>query len=216
MSARIIDPNAIRNIDSMFLDDLGGLKTVPASLYAETSVEERAVFGMRHGLYGFTTVEMIEFLQEKIGSRKAIEIGAGHGGLAKALGILATDNRMQERAEIRAYYEALNQPVVRYGSNVEKIDALDAVRKHKPEVVVASWVTHKYDPRNHAAGGNEFGVREEDIIANCETYIFIGNSKVHAGKPIWKLPHVKIQQDWIFSRAHNGSPDFIAIWGKNA
>ncbi len=210
----VLDPSRIRDISPLLLDEQGQLKVVPASVLAQTTREERALFGVRHAYYGFLTEELVAFLREFIGERTAIEIGAGHGGLARALGIPATDNRQQERDDIRAHYEMLRQPTIRYGHNVESLDAEQAVRRYQPQVVVASWVTHRYDPRRHGAGGNQDGVQEEDIIANCDAYVFIGNERVHAGKSIWALPHARQTPPWLYSRAGNGSPDFIAIWER--
>lgn len=210
----IEDPSKIRDLAPLVLDTQGQLKAVPAAFYANTTREERAVFGLRHARYGFLTVELIDYLKAFIGDRSAIEIGAGHGALALALGIAATDNRMQDEPQIRAYYAALSQPVIKYGANVEKLDAVQAVKKHRPSVVVASWVTHKYDPRRHEAGGNMDGVEEEEIIRNCDAYVFIGNELVHSRKSIWALPHEKLYPPWLYSRSTNGSPDFIAIWRR--
>ncbi len=217
ISHTFIDPTALRDLTPLLLDEQGLLKVVPASALASTSREERGVFGVRQGLYGFLTEELLAWLREFIGVRSAIEIGAGHGRLAAALGIPATDNRQQEDPQVIAYYRALNQPVIRYGANVERLDALSAVRKYQPQVVIASWVTHKWDPARHEAGGNQNGVREEEVIAGCEHYVFIGNESVHAKKSIWTLPHEKFHPSWLFSRAVNGSPDFIAVWpGANS
>src|SRR5690606_25860612 len=99
-----------------------------------------------------------------------------------------------------------------YGKNVEKLAAKNAVQKFRPQVVVASWVTHLYREDRHEAGGNMFGVDEEFILDNCEEYIFIGNTAVHASKSIWTRPHERHTPDWVFSRASNGSPDFVAVW----
>jgi hypothetical protein len=207
-----LDSNSIRDLAPAAP---GRPRVMPAAFYRGTSIADRAVFGARHGLYGLPTVELIDWLKEKINGRTAIEIGAGHGVLADALGIPATDNRQQEEPAVAAYYAAIRQPVVQYGKSVEKLDAAAAVAKYRPQVVIASWVTHKYLAERHEAGGNENGVTEEAIIAACGTYIFIGNSKVHAQKSIWGLPHSKIEPDWLFSRAHNGSPDFIAAHNQH-
>lgn len=208
----VIDPSKVRDLTPLLLDAQGRLKVVPASVLAATTREERAYFGVRHGVYGLLTVELLDWLREFIGGRSAIEIGSGHGRLAAELGIPATDNRQQEDPTIRAYYEALNQPVIRYGDNVENLDALSAVKKYKPQVVVACWVTHKWDPRRHEAGGNQDGVVEEKVIDACEHYVFLGNERVHAAKSIWSRPHVKETPPWLFSRSSNGSADFIAVW----
>lgn len=209
-----IDPNKIRDIAPLLLDEQGRLKVVDASVLAQTTREERALFGVRHAYYGLLTTELVEHVQSLIAGRSALEIGAGHGGLARALGIVATDNHQQSWPEIRAHYEMLRQPTIRYGENVLELDAAQAVAQFRPQVVVASWVTHRYDPRRHGAGGNQDGVCEEDIIRQCEMYIFIGNEQVHTHKSIWALPHEKIFPSWLYSRAVNGSRDFIAVWQR--
>lgn len=209
----MLDPRNIRDIAPAVLAAPGKPRILPASFYQGTTPQERALLGVRHGIYGLPTEELVAWVRERIGGRRAIEIGAGHGAFAEALGIPATDNWQQSNPSIAQYYAALKQPVVKYGNHVEKLDALEAVAKHKPQVVVANWVTHKYRPERHAAGGNQDGVDEEALIQSCEAYIFIGNRSVHAGKSIWSLPHEIIEPDWLFSRATNGTADFIAVWG---
>lgn len=206
----------VRDIAPSLLDEHGTLCVVPASVLSATTAQERLALGLRHGLYSYPTEELVAFLRERIGGRRAIEIGAGNGVLAKTLGIPATDNRQQEEAEFRAYYAARDRATVQYGDDVEKLDAAAAVKKHRPQVVVACWVTHRYDPRRPRAGGSVTGVNEEDIVQSCEEYIFIGNEQVHEHKSIWSLPHEKLAPSWLYSRAVNGSPNFIAVWRRDA
>lgn len=116
------------------------------------------MFGVRRGLHSFPTSELCEFLRERIRGRKAIEIGAGHGVLARQLGIPATDNRHQEDQDVRAHYARLGQPTVPYGDNVERLDAEAAVASYKPEVAIACWVTHRFDANRPEAGGSTTGV----------------------------------------------------------
>lgn len=207
-------PDNIRNIAPDVLDDDGRLKIMPASYWASTTQEERALFGLQHGIYSFPTEELVQFLTALIGDRTAIEIGAGNGVLSERLSIRATDNFQQRMPKYIERYRAMQQPTVPYGDNVEEIDANRAVRKYKPQVVIACWVTHKYDKRRHKAGGNEVGVKEEEIIAGCESYVVIGNEYVHEGKSIWNLPHQIIYPDWLYSRATNGTRDFVAVWNS--
>lgn len=214
MSQRSIDPHRVRDLSSDLLDEGGRLRVMSASYFDATTLDDRVVFCVRNGLYGLLTTELVDYLSPFVVGKKALEIGAGHGGLARALGITATDSRMQEQPEIQAYYEMLQQPTVRYGENVEKYDAMEAVSAYKPDVVIASWVTHKFDDARADAGGNVLGVDEEEIISSCKTYVFIGNEKVHQQKSIWRLPHRKITPPWLYSRSFNGSPDFIAWWGE--
>lgn len=214
MEAFAIDPTRVRDISSYLLDSHGRLRVTSARTLEATTAQERLLFGVRQGVYSFPTDELCDFLRARIAGKIAIEIGAGHGLLAQALSIPATDNRQQEEAEVQAYYQQIGQPTVRYGENVEKLDAASAVAKYRPNVVIACWVTHQFDPGRARAGGSVSGVDEASLIASCDEYIFIGNEHVHAHKPIWKLPHEKLTPPWIYSRAVNGSRDFIAIWRR--
>lgn len=216
MQITAIDPKSVRDISPLVLDASGRLRVLPADVYRGTTVLERARVGVQNGLYSFPTIELVERLRELIGGRSAIEIGAGHGVLAEALEIPATDSRMQEDPKIAAYYAALRQPTVKYGPNVEKLDALAAVQKYMPQVVIACWVTHKYDPLRPHAEGNQEGIEEEQIIANCDTYVMVGNTHVHRMKSIWSLPHHLETPEYVFSRAANGTSDFIAVWNRPA
>nr|WP_312379231.1 hypothetical protein [Delftia acidovorans] len=214
MDMYISDAARVRDISSLLLDRDGRLRVVPAQVLEGTTAQERLVFGVRHGLYSFPTEELCDFLGARIRGKTAMEIGAGHGALAKALSIPATDNRQQEEAAIREHYQQLRQATVPYGEHVVKLDAAAAVQRYRPNIVIACWVTHRFDPGRPGAGGNMFGVDEAQLIAACDEYIFIGNERVHAHKPIWAIPHEKIMPSWLYSRAVNGSPDFIAIWRR--
>lgn len=203
LGTRDLSPELIHN---------GSPIVAPAGYYACTSPEERAMFGHKNACYGFVTLELIQWLQKRIGTRTAIEIGAGNGVLAAALGIPATDSKMQTDPQVAAAYAGMGQPTIEYGRNVRRLNAKEAVKEFKPQVVIANWVTHLYRPIRHEAGGNMYGVNEEQIISKCEEYIFIGNEEVHAGKSIWDKPHEIIYPDWLYSRSVNGSRNFIAIW----
>ncbi|MNR71505.1 hypothetical protein D3C71_21330 [compost metagenome] len=210
---RVLDANT-RDLRPEVLDSSGRLKVMPASYYAQTTVDERAVLGLRTAAYVLPTLELVGWLKLAIGMRTAIEIGAGNGLVAESLGITATDSCMQEREDIALLMKAMGQRPVQYGRNIQRYSAEEALKKYKPKVVVACWVTHKFDERRHEAEGNMDGVVEEDVVANCESYIFIGNKHVHRNKSLWKQPHAYFEPPWLYSRAFNGSADFIAVWGK--
>lgn len=214
MDVYFTDAASVRDISSLLLDSNGRLRVIPSQVLEDTTAQERFVFGVRHGLYSFPTEELCDFLRARTLGKTTIEIGAGHGALPRALSIPATDNRQQEEAEFKTHYRQIGQPTVPYGEHVEKLDAISAVQRYKPSVVIACWVTHLFDPERPDAGGSMFGVDEEKFIAACDEYIFVGNEKVHAHKPIWGIPHEKLTPSWLYSRAVNGSRDFIAIWRR--
>lgn len=154
----------------------------------------------------------MEHLKALIGDRSAIEIGAGHGVLAQTLHIPATDSRQQEIPHYRTWITSMGQPPVRYGPNVIGCDAIQAAHEYQPDIVIGCWVTHRYDPARHWAGGNEMGIDEVELLRWCRRYILIGNEEVHRNKAIWALPHMIEYPPWLVSRAMNGSREFIAVW----
>lgn len=195
------------------LDENGILRVMPASFYRQFTPVELVVFCVRNGLYSLPTTELVDWLKCLAGDQVVMEIGAGNGVLAKALGIRATDNWMQTWPAMAAQYKLLRQAPVQYGEWVEQLDAHTAIAKHQPDVVLACWVTHKYREDRHELGGNMFGVEEEAVLSSCQTYIHVGNSQTHANKSIRQLPHRRYQFDWLVSRAMQPELNEICIWG---
>lgn len=208
-------PQHIRDIRPLVLDGDGRFRILPASFWKSTSVNERALFGHRTGIYAFPTVELVERLREIIAGRLAIEIGAGNGVLSQALGITATDSFQQTTEERQEIYQNNGFATVPYGPNVQKLDARQAVRVLRPKVVVACWVTHEFDRNKPWLSGNEGGVDEVDVLAHCEQYVFVGNSNPktkHTSKPIWRVEHTVERHPYLFSRSRSPERDFIAVW----
>ena len=208
-----LDPTKVRDIRSDVLDGQGRLKILPAAYWAGTTMHERALCAVRAGVYCLPTVELVARLKELINGRSALEIGSGNGILAEALGITATDNYQQDMAKYREHYIATGQTPIKYGVNVQKMNAYRAVRDHAADVVIGCWVTHKWDPQWPGRGGNEIGINEEDVLQNCKEYILIGNSLVHKDKPIWLREHTIEYPSYMFSRSfHVDSREFIAVF----
>jgi hypothetical protein len=208
----VIDTDGLRDLAPDVIDEHGLPRIMPAAYYAATTAAERGALAVRHGLYCLPTVELVTWLTDFIDGRKTIEIGAGNGRLAEALDIPATDAYLQDRPDVRKYYEAYNQPLIVFGPNVERLEAIDAIRKHRPQIVIAAWVTHRYDPHHHTAGGNMFGPDTDTILRQVGHYVLIGNDRVHARHPLWQRPHEIHHPPWLYSRAINDSPNFIAVW----
>lgn len=211
----VLDVAKHRDVTRDVTDETGRLKVMPAAFWAGTTMVERVLFGHKNGSYLLPTFELVDRLRDIIAGRPAIEIGAGNGVLAEALGIPATDSRQHELPEVAMQYQLCRQPTVTYGPNIEHLSAVAAVRHYRPKVVIASWVSRRYEPgdqaRGIAAGGNPGGVDESAIIEQCETYVLIGNQETHRLNKVWRYqPEVEFPP-YLFSRAGNGTPDFIAI-----
>lgn len=164
--------------------------------------------------YTIPTVELLTLLKELIGDTKAIEIGAGCGDLGWNLGIPMTDNHLQTRPDIEQMYAATGQPTIEYGKDVEKLEALAAVRKYKPHTVIASWVTHWINPNKPPPkeGGSAWGIKEGKMLNRIKRYIHIGSYAVHDIKPIRKRQYEIIDGKGIIISRSNREDDQIWIW----
>jgi hypothetical protein len=194
------------------LDNNNMLKLLESKAYNAISSNALRVWCHYHARYGLPTAELIEWLQERIANRKVIEIGSGAGDLAYHLGIPATDNRMQEWPDIKAYYRLTGQPPIKYPNFVQELDALEAVEQYKPDVVIGSWITQWIDPNLPAPpeGGNAWGIKEDKILATGCIYILIGNQKTHGSKKIMALPHEEFELPFLRSRA--SFPELNRVW----
>lgn len=210
--------NIAAKLAAELLDNDGYLKILPAAYYDKFPLDHLKLFCHYYARYGLPTVELAEFLKFFIGDRSALEIGAGCGDLGRALNIPMTDNFCQDWPEVKAYYALAGQPVIRYGKDIERLDALDAVKKYKPDVVIGQWVTHWIDPKfpPPPGGGSIYGVKEDLLLKECKSYIVIGNSDVHGHKPIRAINHMEVQNrhSTIRSRANDQSKNILYIWNE--
>jgi hypothetical protein len=208
----ILDPTTIPLPD--LLDDGGMLKLLPSSHYDAITSDSLRLWCHQNARYGLPTLELIGWLKYVIGVRLAIEIGAGSGDLSHHLGILGTDSWLQERPEIQEFYRLTGQPTIRYSKGVQRLDAEQAIAKYRPDVVVASWVTHWIDPNLPfpPGGGNIYGVDEGRIVDSGVTYILIGNETVHGTKKIFAKPHQEFNLPFVRSRASHPEKNRVWIW----
>lgn len=209
----ILDPNKITDISKQLLLENGKVKLLPYQEWLSYTWEDFRFFCHQHARYGIPTRELVELIKNIIGARSAIEIGAGAGDLGYHLGIPMTDSRIQEEGIVRAMYEKMGQPIIKYGIDVEKLESLEAVKKYKPQVVLASWVT-TFSPRETTFGSSPYGVKEKDILDLVETYILVGNLNFCGDKPIMKLPHSIIEAPHIISRSINKEGNRVWVWDK--
>lgn len=206
-----LDTKGVRDISGELLGHSGELRLFPTCHYHKYSWEEFRLFCHKYARYGIPTAELIEFLNKKIDNRSAIEIGAGAGDLGFHLGIPMTDSKIQQRPDVKFQYKVAGQPTIYYPNDMEKIEALDAVKKYQPQVVIGSWIT-TYSPVETSYPSSPHGIKEDKILPLVEMLILIGNDDVHGGKPILKQPHEKIYPSWLVSRAKNQSNNVIYIW----
>jgi len=206
----------LNKLDATCFDEQKQLKVMTPASYARWSRSDLAVWCNRRGLYCLPTHELVNFIRDQIDGRDALEIGSGNGCLGRAVGIRLTDSRQQELEHVEARYAQLGQPIVSYGPDVEKLTALEAVEKYKPTVVLAAWVTHKYDKTRPRNRGNMNGVDEGRMLDKkwVKRYIFVSHEHVHgvhARKPILSRRHETHRLPFLYSRSTNPL-DVVWIW----
>lgn len=198
----------------------GRAELVPSATLAAMPWLDLVMWCYATARYGLVTSELVDWLRPLLVGRKAIEVGAGQGDLGFHLGIHQTDSAAQVLADaglLKLAYIAMGQTPTDPPIDVERVDAATAVAKHRPHVVVASWLTQKYqagDERPPRVGSSVYGVNECDLIDSVETYIHIGNASVHGDKRALQLPHKVFEFPWLWSRSKNPTLNRIWIWGK--
>lgn len=153
----------------------------------------------KYGLYTMPTVELIDYFTNIIKGRNAIEIGAGLGVIGRSLGIPTTDSKLLARPEIKAYYESIKQPTIQYPNDIEELDALAAVAKYKPNVVIGSFIMHLWDEKTHT--GSDYGVDTLKLIQTVDEYYMIGSLDTHCNDPALKYLENTEQPDFLYTRA---------------
>lgn len=216
LSASVIPKANIHHVEKKLLNEEGYINMLPAAEYETITLNELRLFCFLHARYGLPTTETIMLIQSIIDGRTAIEIGAGHGDFGRCLNIPMTDSRLQEDEQIAAFYIMAGQPVIHYPPEIEKLDALSAVEKYEPQVVVGSWVTEWINPRQTSPphGGSMYGVKEKEMISKIETYILIGNDSIHGKKKIMRKKHKTIKGDFLKSRSGMPELNRIYIWNR--
>lgn len=202
------------NVDVSYLDKVllknGEVQVVPSATLKDIDYTHLRLWCHKHAVYGLPTTELIEFLKPVISGYVAIEVGAGNGVFGRALGITSTDSMIQQKdARMVAYYKMLGQPPVTYGKNVVDMEASEAIKTIKPDIVFGSWVTQYISPLLDPppGGGSVFGLRESEFIRDIKKYIVFGNEDIHGFKLLFNEPGVDVirhkDTDHFWSRAAN-------------
>lgn len=193
----------------------GELKPVSYELIKSISQNSISVFCLKHGIYQLPTTELIDWLKNEIKDQFAIEIGAGNGSIGNALGIPITDSKMQEKKDVKAFYDKLHQPTVKYHPDIVELDGNTAVEELNPQVVVACWVTQLY--KFGLSDGNQWGVDEIELCKNVQKYIHVGNDNTHSKKEVLtKFNFERLKFDWLVSRSMDKQANSIYIYRENA
>jgi len=205
----ILKVEDISEIEELCLSN-GYLIPVPYDKLKKFSTNQISLFCHKHAFYTLPTTELIEWLRGEIRGMNAIEVGSGNGSIGRALSITKTDNKSQEWKVIKYFYDCLKQPTITYPSDVTTMDAEQAVHTFKPDVIVASWLTSKYDDTIKV--GNIYGPDERSFTV-AQKYIHIGNELVHSRKPLLGIaPVTRYNFPWLVTRSTSPMTNVIYVF----
>ena len=120
------------------------------------------------------------------------------GVIGRALGIPVTDNKMQAWPSVKAYYDLMRQPTIRYPVDIIELDAHEAVKRYRPQVVIGSYITHRWRPG--MTSGNQYGVDNLKIARKVEAYYMIGSLTTHMQDPAMKHLDGIERHDFLYTR----------------
>jgi len=209
----------VQEYNELLLDKDGRIKLLPFHFYYNNfssydrnpeKFKEYRIWCNKTARYGIPTIELILTLKHLIGTREAIEIGSGNGDIYYHLNILGTDSFIQSKNQlVNDYYKIVGQPITKPREDVEEIEAIRAVLKYKPQVVIGSYITQKGN--KDIPDSNEFGVNEERLLRLAD-YIMLGNQKVHGRKIIMKYEHEVIKYDQCGAYTRTPLPHLACLY----
>ena len=210
MRIEILPKTDTSGIRSTVFDD-HGMKVLPAEKWLQFDWNEVRTLMHETGTYVLPTAELISYLRLVIDGRKAIEIAAGNGWIGRALGIPMTDSYQQrDDPGTVLMYKLSGQPLIDYPDDVVKMEANEAVDKYSPDVVIGSYVTHKYMPGMRT--GNAMGVDFGKLLPKVKMLVLVGNKVTHADNPIMTIPHLEVKLDGLITRSADAESNRIFIW----
>jgi len=214
--ARLI-PNAPTESVELLIGPAGSINPVPAAQIRALNPEAVLAYCHKYGIYQIPTLELITWIARYTANRNSLEICAGMGDLGRILGIRSSDSYMHLFPIVREAYERMQQPITAPPSSVEKLEALEAVKKYNPEVVIASWASEFSATPIPGRRTSPFGIHERQIWehGSVDTYIVIGNHEVHDKRLPHLTPHEAVEgAPWLVSRAFDQKANFAYVWKK--
>lgn len=213
--SQTIFPCNISELEEVMIDkETGYIKSISieALMGAGITMDQIRWFMHVHGLYTFPTTELIDWLKSIIDPDSCIEICAGTGWIGRELDIISTDSQSQADSEVATTYLSNGVIPIIYPDDVEKLTAVEAIKKYRPKYVIGSYVTAKYGTSG-ANYGSIFGVNTKWVSNNCGMFIMIGNENIHSKDSIMKTPHKTYEFPWLITRGDT-SKARIYVWER--
>jgi len=206
-----VSPLELLLLDKVLLNEDGLPKILPAATYNNIPHELLQAWTNIRGIYQVITKEQVEWTKMKIADRSAIEICAGYGTLGRALQIPFTDVKLQEDESIASIYRKHKTFTINYPKDVIKMEAIEAIRHYRPQVVIGCFVTQWGSHEMPLAPSSPYGPKEWEFFdEGVETYINFGNKAPHFNKRLYAMPHEELWLPWLVTRCNY--PNLNRVW----
>lgn len=135
-SIRIIGPEVSDEVvRHAVLDEDGHIRELSASEWRKFEWDSVVKFMHNYPVYVLPTTELLDVLDDLTADyEKTIEIGVGTGSIGRLLGIKMTDRHLQADKKVQLLYALQGQPVIKYPSDVVKLDAPQPAAASSPTV----------------------------------------------------------------------------------
>lgn len=242
----LVNLERAKEIAKALCDSSGRIYPVPFSFIKKDTLDTLNMVMQAMGLYTFPTLELCEWLNSQIDDdpelepHSAIEICAGTGWIGRQLGIPITDIKNMDNPIVQnVMAETFSVPTI-YADDTEQLEAMEAVKKYSPEIVIGSFVTSrkrvdKKDKRVAKTvryvlpyGGNidinlmdevrkeiPVGVDVESIIRKVYKVILVVNTRTHLQESYFNLPHQTLSFPWLVTRGDNSQSRIIVFENKS-
>ena len=203
----------VKTICEMYKDltENGEFRILPAEEWLKYGKNNLGMFLNAFHIWVAPTLELIDILDDEIGSLKCIEICAGLGIIGKELCITTTDSYLHASEE----YKNATKDVMgifaemQYPSYVQKLEATEAVDKYKPECVlgcyaVPKWTEEKarkyYLEHRKELQGSIKGVDYDYILPKVKKLILVGHKALYNQYSFFRRKHRVIINKNIITR----------------
>lgn len=157
------------------------------------------------------TKDLFDWLRKRIVLRDTIVVQSPTGQLADALGVpginayAAEDDRIKDTG----------------GCKIERMDALEALLKHRPKTVIACGELPLATVCDEDGFVRTKGLCDLEIALHCESLIYFGPSTLEGNghmshRLLFHRPSsVLLNKPWLLGN-HQGEPGFIATWDRES
>jgi len=240
-----VDISRARDIINDLIGSDNRIYPIPFSFIKDDSLDTLNLVMQAVGLYTFPTLELCEWLSSQIDDdpelepHSAIEICAGTGWIGRQLGIPITDIKNMSNPIVKdIMFRNISVPTI-YGDDTEQLEALEAVNKYLPDIVIGSFVTSKkrVDRKDKKAamtlrvnlpyGGHidtnlmdsireevRVGVDIEKIVRKVYKVILVVNTRTHMNESYFNIPHQTLSFPWLVTRGDNSQSRILIFENK--